>query len=93
MDMNPVDRESKLNPRPGVPIRTDVDALASKIKGDISAHNDELEYRNADPSPAKIIKDVNYYPADRAGHPVKKFDLSQNINADASDPHTPKTKE
>ena len=85
--------ESKLNPRPGVPMDTSVEALISKVKGDISAHDEELNYRNADPSPDKIIKEVNYYPAERAGHPVKKFDLSQNINADASDPHTPKTKE
>jgi hypothetical protein len=70
--------ESKLNPRPGVSINTDIDALTSKVRSDITAHNDELEYRNADPSPDAIVKEVNYYPADRAGHPVKKFDLDSN---------------
>jgi hypothetical protein len=79
MDMNPVDRESKLNPRPGVSIRTEIDPLISKIKGDISAHDEELNYINADPSPAAIVKTPNWYPADRAGHPVKKFDLDCNI--------------
>ena len=71
--------ESKLNPRSGVPMSTDIDALASKIRGDISAHNEELNYRNADPSPSLIVKTPNWASADRAGHPVKKFDVDCNI--------------
>ena len=78
--------ESKLNPRPGVPMSTSLDGLASKIRGDISAHNEELNYRNADPMPGSGPKTPNYYPADRAGHPVKKFDVNQNIGG--NDPHT-----
>lgn len=90
MDMNPVEKKSRLTPREGVPLRTELDPLITKIKGDISAHNEELNYRNADPMPGSGPKTPNYYPADRAGHPVKKFDVNQNIGG--NDPHTP-TKE